>query len=58
MSNDWTLEYEACTPHLVNLGVESANSQEGTFTVKVYLDNNLWKEASGNIAAEVQDWLP
>ena len=62
LTGSWDLEYNACSsltdPHLAHLSVTSPFGDIGSFSVKIFLNGSLWKEASGNTSATIQDNLP
>jgi hypothetical protein len=60
-NQNWSYEFEACTGHLVGLSIDGDYGLQPTtssFSLKIYLNGDLWKEANGSPDIGIQAFLP
>lgn len=58
-NQDWTYEFQASTGHPVGLSIDGSEQlPNAMFSLKIYLNGVLWKEANGGPDIGIMAFLP
>ena len=56
VTGSWEYEFDVCTPYFAALNITS--NEMGAYSCRIYLDDVLWKEVSGEIECGISGNLP